>query len=796
MIRLIFLFIIDFFIGVIIINVFFFEYVKCQGKFVNTKKEFPKIKNISNTFKQIKFFAPSKKKKRNYLFLSKHNFKKNNDNGISSSNKKKNFLLKYQTRNNVMYRIICNHNLLILNNTSFLKPTKLTIYNHDAPKNDLSANDPEKGGRKSKALPTNNLNDKKEENVLPTNNLNDKKEENVLPIDKANDQNDNVTLPVNNLNEDQTNNLSLKKNEETKNKDISENNDTWKKYLEDKRKKEILKDLENKRNKNNNCNNNNIKKKKKNYNNEYMKNIKKYTYNNNNNNNNNNSNSNTCDIIQKNELSGNDEIIKDQSNYSNDHNNDYYEDDDNDYYEDDDNDYYEDDDDDYYEDDDDDYDNDYDNDNDNDFIDEYSDLEKQERQYDNLQNGKFPYFNNINDTNKNLRNQKTYNEEKKNNNNNSSSLNDSINNIFSSNKKNDLPLFFSLNNKSFENSNNKYFDKICSISPNELINRFFENTSERVKEAVKNIIFNIIGNIQKYTIETSILITYEKIYNFLLQIILTGYMIKNADYRLTLNESLYDQNNILNKKDYDQQEDEQEDVNKQKQQNNQYQEDDLFNLKKSFHTLFSDNNINNISEEQLNKGEMLNSKHIINPNGTTTTTNNNNIDNNNIDNYQRNGESDDTTNDITNDTTNETANGTTNNITNNITNDDYPIINTKNYILFLRKKINSLEKQLNILKESKTFLNDDLLSYIKSLTEIQLRSLTDNIGPLVLDSTKKIVELVIQGMTLNINKNMSNELIYVSGSVLTYICFWQLIIGYTLREMEIRDELSDYLKGS
>ncbi|KNG77406.1 hypothetical protein PFMG_03502 [Plasmodium falciparum IGH-CR14] len=273
-------------------------------------------------------------------------------------------------------------------------------------------------------------------------------------------------------------------------------------------------------------------------------------------------------------------------------------------------------------------------------------------------------------------------------------------------------------------------------------------------------------------------------------------MIKNADYRLTLNESLYDQNNILNKKDYDQQEDEQEDVNKQKQQNNQYQEDDLFNLKKSFHTLFSDNNINNISEEQLNKGEMLNSKHIINPNGTTTTTNNNNIDNNNIDNYQRNGESDDTTNDITNDTTNETANGTTNNITNNITNDDYPIINTKNYILFLRKKINSLEKQLNILKESKTFLNDDLLSYIKSLTEIQLRSLTDNIGPLVLDSTKKIVELVIQGMTLNINKNMSNELIYVSGSVLTYICFWQLIIGYTLREMEIRDELSDYLKGS
>ncbi|SOV11902.1 conserved Plasmodium protein, unknown function [Plasmodium sp. gorilla clade G2] len=766
MIRLIFLFMVDFFIGVIIINVFF-EYVKCESKLVSINNELPRIKNINNTFKSIKLFDGSKKKKKsNYLFLSKHNFRKKNDIVIPSSTKKKNFLLKYQKRNHFLYRIICNHNFLILNNTSFLKPTKLTIFNHEAPKNNITPNDSEKEKKKNKALPTDKVNNKKEENVLPIekdndknvenilpiDKKNDKNVENILPIDKQNDHNDNVTLPVNNLNKDQTNNLSLINNEENKNKkNVSENNDTWKKYLQDKRKKEILKDMENKRNNNNN--------KKKKYNNEYIKNINKYTHNNNNNNS--TCSSNMCDISQKDELNENDEIIQDERNYFNDHNNDYY-DDDNDYYDDDNDDNFIDDDDDYY------------NDEDNNYNEQYKDLEEQEKQYNNSQNGKFPYFNNINDTNKHFKNHKNYNEQNNNNNNNnnSSSLNDSLNNIFASNKKNDLPLFFSLNNKSFENSNNKYFDKICSISPNELINRFFENTSERVKEAVKNIIFNIIGNIQKYTIETSILITYEKIYNFLLQIILTGYMIKNADYRLSLNESLYDQNNILNKKDYDEQSDKQEDqkkeqidVNKEKQQKHEYQEEDLFNLKKSFHTLFSDNNINNMSEEQLNKGDILNSKHIIDPD-------HNNIDNidnkDNIDNLQRNGES----------------------------NNNYPIINTKNYILFLRKKINSLEKQLNMLKESKTFLNDDLLSYIKSLTEIQLRSLTDNIGPLVLDSTKKIVELVIQGMTLNINKNMSNELIYVSGSVLTYICFWQLIIGYTLREMEIRDELSDYLKGN
>ncbi|EUD68390.1 hypothetical protein C922_01410 [Plasmodium inui San Antonio 1] len=363
------------------------------------------------------------------------------------------------------------------------------------------------------------------------------------------------------------------------------------------------------------------------------------------------------------------------------------------------------------------------------------------------------------------------------------SINESINNIFSAKRTTkDFPLFFPLNNKPFENSNNKYFDKISSIPPNELINRFFENTSERVKEAVKNIIFNIIGNIQKYTIETSILITYDKIYNFLLQIILTGYMIKNADYRLSLNESLYDQNSIINRK-----------------------EEDFFNLKKSFYGLFADIHKRS-GEETLNASELSEPKNGTqqapsqdgevmqkSPNLDEETLISNNLQdhlsNDDLPDQDGNPYSYEEGHQLPSDSASYTSGK-------NGESDNFPIINTKNYIIFLRKKIKSLEMQLKKLKENKTILNDDLLSYIKSLTDVQLRSLTDNIGPLVLDATKKIVELVIQGMTLNINKNSSNELIYVSGSVLTYICFWQLIIGYTLREMEIRDELSDYLKGN
>ncbi|CXI83327.1 conserved Plasmodium protein, unknown function [Plasmodium berghei] len=508
----------------------------------------------------------------------------------------------------------------------------------------------------------------------------------------------------------------------------------WKKHLEDKRRKEILKHI------------NNMTKEKSNVN---GKNKKKHIINKRN-------------TKQTNYPIENDAHIEKEKKSHQDveEEDDYYEDEEEDYYEDEEEDYYEDE-----EDEDEDYEESYEDDEENIFNpdkpNEVHNTKDSKRREENQYCKPHEYNIHSNYTN--------------------SPINNNINNAFMPKKKNDFPLFFPTNNKHFEKTNNKYFDKICSIPPNELINLFFENTPERVKEAVKNIIFNIIGNIQKYALDISVLITYDKIYNFLLQILLTGYMLKNADYRLSLNESLYDQNN----------------------QNNQKENS---NFKKYFNTIFSDNFKK--PEELLNSDQLINtqSDNITNYDEEKKHENNTQNENNtiHIPVYEQNK----------NINTHENNNYLSENDNNNnskihhntktdigeefytkfkqVTNEDLPIINTKNYIIFLKKKINSLENQLKALKENKTFQNDDLLSYIKSLTDIQLRSLTDNIGTVVLDATKKIVELVIQGMTLNVNKNLPNELIYTSGSVLTYICFWQLIVGYTFREMEIRDELADY----
>ncbi|GAB69660.1 hypothetical protein PCYB_004090 [Plasmodium cynomolgi strain B] len=44
--------------------------------------------------------------------------------------------------------------------------------------------------------------------------------------------------------------------------------------------------------------------------------------------------------------------------------------------------------------------------------------------------------------------------------------------------------------------------------------------------------------------------------------------------------------------------------------------------------------------------------------------------------------------------------------------------------------------------------------------------------------------------------NSSHELIYISNAVLTYISHSLRIIGHPLKEMDVRNELSNYLMGN
>mmetsp|Transcript_52973 Transcript_52973/g.103620 ORF Transcript_52973/g.103620 Transcript_52973/m.103620 type:complete len:292 (-) Transcript_52973:441-1316(-) len=95
-----------------------------------------------------------------------------------------------------------------------------------------------------------------------------------------------------------------------------------------------------------------------------------------------------------------------------------------------------------------------------------------------------------------------------------------------------------MGSKIFQSSGNPYFDIVSRISPNELIGRFADVAPRHVQEAAKLTIVELIGKLQDFALETTILTTTEKLGSLCFQLQMTGYMLKNAEYRISLAESL------------------------------------------------------------------------------------------------------------------------------------------------------------------------------------------------------------------------------------------------------------------
>eukprot|EP00921_Rhytidocystis_pertsovi_P005316 GHVQ01009182.1.p1 GENE.GHVQ01009182.1~~GHVQ01009182.1.p1 ORF type:complete len:701 (+),score=152.32 GHVQ01009182.1:1890-3992(+) len=87
-----------------------------------------------------------------------------------------------------------------------------------------------------------------------------------------------------------------------------------------------------------------------------------------------------------------------------------------------------------------------------------------------------------------------------------------------------------------------YLDSILSYSPSELIHHFFNSPSEskRLKDAVRLTVMGILGSLPKYSIDSIILTTIDKLSLLFYQLQLTGYMLKAADYRLDLAHTFMD----------------------------------------------------------------------------------------------------------------------------------------------------------------------------------------------------------------------------------------------------------------
>eukprot|EP01041_Mallomonas_annulata_P009989 gene9989-20776_t len=89
-----------------------------------------------------------------------------------------------------------------------------------------------------------------------------------------------------------------------------------------------------------------------------------------------------------------------------------------------------------------------------------------------------------------------------------------------------------------EGTNNRYFQQVSDLTPNDMLQRFSQNAPRHVQEAVKSTIMSILGNLPSYALDASLITTNSKLANLMFQMQITGYMFKNAEYRMSLTRSL------------------------------------------------------------------------------------------------------------------------------------------------------------------------------------------------------------------------------------------------------------------
>jgi hypothetical protein len=116
------------------------------------------------------------------------------------------------------------------------------------------------------------------------------------------------------------------------------------------------------------------------------------------------------------------------------------------------------------------------------------------------------------------------------------------------------------------------------------------------------------------------------------------------------------------------------------------------------------------------------------------------------------------------------------------------------YMSELRSEVAKLRDELIVSrKEKEEILRKDLLMYIRTLPQQELQSLTNTMSKDVLVAMKGLVNAVMSGIGEGqIGPDTVTE---QSGEAMAQLCMWQLVIGYNLRTLEVREEMRKTLTG-
>jgi len=312
------------------------------------------------------------------------------------------------------------------------------------------------------------------------------------------------------------------------------------------------------------------------------------------------------------------------------------------------------------------------------------------------------------------------------------------------------------NNTSSSNilASNPYLQVVSKLSPSQLISKFTSTAHPRVQDAVRNTVLGLIGSLPKMTFETTTITTGERLASLMFQLQMTGYMLKNADYRLSLSQSLgtssvstsksgTDGNFLLKGTSTDTAADDEYDIN--------YDIDD--------------DDDDDDENERLSQGKVKGKIKISYDKQQSS--------------IQQHDESDDTDDDdaMKKEVAMEME------------------VDAAAYMAELRNEVSKLREELTTTRKAKEEdIRKDLLMYIRTLPKQELQGLTNTLSDDVLSAMKGLVNVVMAGVGEGqIGPDTVTE---QSGEAMAQLCMWQLVAGYNLRELEVGEEMKNALTSS
>ena len=291
--------------------------------------------------------------------------------------------------------------------------------------------------------------------------------------------------------------------------------------------------------------------------------------------------------------------------------------------------------------------------------------------------------------------------------------------------------------------NNPYLEVVSRLSPSDLISKFTSTAHPRVQDAVRTTILGLIGNLPKMAFDTTTITTGERLASLMFQLQMTGYMFKNSEYRLSLSESLGMDHLPTGP-------------------GGMAQRGRLLEGTLSRHGDDEDD------DDDILSGEVKGKIRVKYGGGGGSNSGG------------MNGEEDSEDGD---------------NTVSGLGGMEVEV-DAAAYMSELRDEVARLKEELSATRKSKDdAIKKDLLLYIRTMPKEELASLTNTITPEVLAAMKGLVSAVMNGIGEG-KKIEPNTITEQSGEAMAQLCMWQLVVGYNLRELEVREEMRAALTGS